>query len=49
MGMNKIGEKFISGKIVSLDDEKIEKLEEIVRDLKSKEKEIKNNIDIIIQ
>lgn len=40
----KIGEKFISGKIVSLDDEEIEKLEQMSSSLKQVETNIKENI-----
>ena len=40
----KIGEKFISGKIVSLDDEEIEKLEQMSNSLKQVETNIKENI-----
>lgn len=45
----KMGEKIISGKIVSLDSEKIDKLEEISQDLKDEEGKIKNKIDNIIK
>lgn len=40
----KIGEKFISGKIVNLDDEEIEKLEQMSSSLKQVETNIKENI-----
>lgn len=45
----KMGEKIISGKIVSLDSEKIDKLEEISKDLKQEEGKIKDKIDNIIK
>ena len=46
MGSNevKLGEKFIAGKIVSLDDEKIDKLDQMSKNLKQIEKNIKENI-----
>lgn len=47
--MNRIGEKFISGKIISLDDEKIEKLEEMSKSLKIEEQSIKKKIDTMIR
>lgn len=40
----KLGEKFISGKIVSLDDEKVEKLDQMSKSLKQVERNIKENI-----
>ena len=40
----KIGEKFISGKIVNLDEEEIEKLEQMSNSLKQIEINIKENI-----
>lgn len=40
----KLGEKFISGKIVSLDDEKLEKLDQMSKSLKQVETNIKENI-----
>lgn len=40
----KLGEKFISGKMVNLDDEKIEKLELMAKSLKQIERNIKENI-----
>ncbi len=43
---NKIGEKFISGKIVSLDDEKVEDLEKMSKALREVEENIKDNIVI---
>jgi len=45
----KIGEKIIEGKIVSFDNEKIEKLEEMSLDLKQKEELIKGKIDTMIK
>lgn len=45
----KIGEKIISGKLVSLDDEKIDKLEKMSKDLREEEEEIKNKIDTLIK
>lgn len=40
----KLGEKFISGKIVSLDEENIEKLNQISKTLKQVERNIKETI-----
>ena len=40
----KLGEKFISGKFVSLDDEKLEKLEQMAKSLKQVETNMKENI-----
>ena len=40
----KLGEKFISGKIVSLDEEKIDNLNNMSKSLKQVEKNIKENI-----
>ena len=39
-----MGEKFISGKIVSLDDEKIEKLDKMSKSLREIEENIKESI-----
>lgn len=41
---NEIGEKFIFGKNVNLDDESIEELNQILNSLKQMEKNIKENI-----
>ena len=40
----KLGEKFISGKIVNLNDEKIEKLNQMSKSLKQVETNMKENI-----
>lgn len=40
----KLGEKFISGKMVSLDDENIEKLDKMSKSLKQVEINLKENI-----
>ena len=40
----KFGEKIISGKLVSLDDENIEKLDQMSKNLKQVERNIKENI-----
>ena len=40
----KFGEKFISGKIINLDDEKIEKLSQMSKSLKQVETNMKENI-----
>ena len=40
----KLGEKFISGKIVSLDDENMEKLDKMSKSLKQVETNMKENI-----
>lgn len=47
--MDRIGEKFISGKIVSLDSEKLEELEKMSKELKNEESTIKKKIDTIIK
>lgn len=44
MDNEKIGQKIIDGRIVSLDDEKIEKLEELSKDLKKETLLIKDSI-----
>ena len=40
----KLGEKIIAGEIVSLDDEKVEKLEKMSKSLKEVENNIKGSI-----
>ncbi len=40
----KLGEKFIAGKLVSLDDENVDKLEKIAKSLKQVETNLKENI-----
>lgn len=40
----KLGEKFISGKLVSLEEEKIDKLSQMSKSLKQVETNIKENI-----
>ena len=40
----KLGEKFVSGKLVSLDDENIEKLDQMSKSLKQVETNLKENI-----
>lgn len=40
----KLGEKFISGKIVSLDDEELDKLEQMYKSLKQVERNVKESI-----
>ena len=40
----KIGEKFISGKLVSLDEENVEKLDKMAKCLKQVETNMKENI-----
>lgn len=40
----KLGEKFISGQLVSLDDENIEKLDKMSKSLKQVETNMKENI-----
>ena len=47
--MGELGEKFIDGKMVSLDDEKIEKLKEMSKNLKDEEKTKKTKIDTMIK
>ena len=39
-----MGEKFIAGKTVSLDEEKVEELEKMKKALREVEENIKNNI-----
>ena len=46
--MNKIGEKFIEGKIDSLDKELIENLEKMAKDVEQKEQSMKIDLDGII-
>ena len=46
--MNKIGEKLIEGKIVSLDKELMENLEKMAKDLEQKEQSMKIDLDGII-
>lgn len=40
----KLGEKFIAGKMVSLDEEEVEKLGQMSKSLKQVERNIKENI-----
>lgn len=46
--MNKIGEKFIEGKIVNLDKELMENLEKMAKDVEQKEQSMKIDLDGII-
>ncbi len=46
--MNKIGEKFIDGKMVSLDKELIENLEKMAKNVEQKEQSMKIDLDGII-
>ena len=46
--MNKIGEKFSEGKIVSLDKELMENLEKMAKDVEQKEQSMKIDLDGII-
>lgn len=40
----KLGEKFVSGKMISLDDDEIEKLDKVSKSLRQMECNIKENI-----
>ena len=46
--MNKIGEKFIEGKMVSIDKESIESLEKMAKSVEQKEESMKIELDGII-
>lgn len=47
--MGELGSKIISGKMISLDDEKVENLKELSKDLKIEEGNIKEKIDVMIK
>ncbi len=46
--MEKIGEKFIDGRIVNLDKEEIENLERYAQNTEKREKELKTELDELI-
>ena len=43
--MNKLGDKFISGQIINLDCEPMEKLEKLATDLRIKEENLRLDLD----
>ena len=47
--MGELGSKIIYGKMISLDDEKVENLKELSKDLKIEEENIKEKIDVMIK